>query len=160
MAGGLIYSGRCDLSPNGKLLVYFAGKFNTKIATFTALSRPPHFTALALWPDGSTWGGGGFFESDRKLVLNYGRVIDELNDHRDIPPDFEITHVTEFQDRVSDPHTPIANQGWILKKVGKDGVPDEASTMRVVFSEPWLHEKPNPSRALLLCPQISIRRPR
>lgn len=50
---GRIYDSRCDISPDGKLVVYFAGKFKTKIATFTAVSRPPYFTALALWPMGA-----------------------------------------------------------------------------------------------------------
>jgi hypothetical protein len=145
---GRLYNERCDLSPNGQLLVYFAGKFKSDIATFTALSRPPYFTALALWPDGSTWGGGGFFETNKKLVLNYGRVIEELNGHRGIPDDFEITHVTDFKER--NPDAPIANHGWTLRKVGKDGVAPEDSPMRVVFAEPWLHDKVNPVRQRLV----------
>lgn len=82
---GRIYDGRCGLSPNGRLVVYFAGKFKTKLGTFTAVSRPPYFTALALWPDGSTHGGGGFFEGDRRLILHYARVIDELNGNAGMP---------------------------------------------------------------------------
>ena len=66
---GRVYDPRCGVSPDGQLVVYFAGKFGTKLRTFTAVSRPPYFTALALWPEGSTWGGGGFFEENRKLIL-------------------------------------------------------------------------------------------
>src|SRR5262245_50581242 len=53
---GRIYPEKCDLSPNGKLFIYFAGKFQPLAAdrgygdTWTAVSRPPYLTALALWP--------------------------------------------------------------------------------------------------------------
>ncbi|WP_372392048.1 hypothetical protein ACCQ05_18550 [Xanthomonas sp. NCPPB 3582] len=68
---GRIYERRCDLSPSGRLLVYFAAKHKGDFGTWTALSRPPFFTALALWPKGDTWGGGGLFESERTLLLNH-----------------------------------------------------------------------------------------
>ena len=40
--------------------------------TFTAVSRPPYLTALAMWPEGSTWGGGGRFIDNRTLRVAYG----------------------------------------------------------------------------------------
>jgi hypothetical protein len=63
---GRIYEERCDLSPDGTKLIYFASKYGRKRDadmpdTWTAISKPPYFTALALWPNGSTWGGGGLF---------------------------------------------------------------------------------------------------
>lgn len=140
---GRIYDERCGLSPDGRLVVYFAGKFKTKIATFTAVSRPPYFTALALWPDGGTWGGGGFFEGNRRLILNYGRGITELNDYSTVPPDFEISHITEYSARHG-ANTPESAQGWTLTNRGVDGVPGPDSTMRVVFAEPWVFAKQNP----------------
>ena len=75
---GNIYSERCDLSPNGELLVYFARRHGPVAedrgyaVTFTAVSKPPYLTALALWPEGSTWGGGGRFVDDKTLRLAYG----------------------------------------------------------------------------------------
>jgi hypothetical protein len=142
---GRVYEEKCGLSPDGKLLVYFAGKFNTKLGTFTAVSRPPYFTALALWPDGSTWGGGGFFEGNRKLILRYGLVIDELHQNRTIPADFKISHETEYRGRHAGAETPESNQGWTLTSRGTDGEPTEQ--MRVVFATPWISEKPSPVRA-------------
>lgn len=38
-------------------------------ARWTALSRPPYFTALAVWPSQGSWTGGGFFLADDALVL-------------------------------------------------------------------------------------------
>jgi hypothetical protein len=38
-------------------------------STWTALSTPPYFTALAIWPSVGTWTGGGVFTSNWKIVL-------------------------------------------------------------------------------------------
>jgi hypothetical protein len=75
---GRIYAERCGLSPSGSLFVYFAmkyGRIDTEKGyeqTFTAVSRPPYLTALAMWPQGDTWGGGGRFIDDQTLRLVYG----------------------------------------------------------------------------------------
>jgi len=75
---GRIYEKRCDLSPNGRLMIYFASKFNeTTIAdkeytyAWTAISRPPYLTALALWPKGDCWHGGGLFTTNKRVWLNH-----------------------------------------------------------------------------------------
>jgi hypothetical protein len=68
---GRIYERRCDLSPNGELLIYFAAKYETGLRTWTAISRPPFLTALALWPKGDAWGGGGLFDTARRIRLNH-----------------------------------------------------------------------------------------
>jgi hypothetical protein len=69
---GRIYERRCDLSPSGDLFIYFAAKHRPPYGTWTAISRPPWFTALALWPKGDAWGGGGMFESELAVALNHG----------------------------------------------------------------------------------------
>jgi hypothetical protein len=75
---GRIYEGRSDLSPNATFMVYFASKFNPKTLkdneytyAWTAVSRPPYLTALALWPKGDTYQGGGIFLTERDLFLNH-----------------------------------------------------------------------------------------
>jgi hypothetical protein len=75
---GRIYTRRSDLSPDGQLLVYFASKFNSKTINdreytyaWTAVSRPPWLTALALWPKEDCWWGGGMFTAKRELLLNH-----------------------------------------------------------------------------------------
>src|SRR5689334_23259019 len=49
---GRIYERRCDLSPNGDLLIYFAAKHKEPLYSWSAVSRPPYLTALALWRKG------------------------------------------------------------------------------------------------------------
>jgi hypothetical protein len=72
---GHIYPEKCDVSPNGKLFIYFAGQFRRRNEvrgyrrTWTAVSRPPYLTALALWPIGDTWGGHGLFVDDQTVSV-------------------------------------------------------------------------------------------
>ena len=56
---GRVYERRCDVSEDGERLIYFAANYRARDAqrTWTAVSRPPDFTALALWPKGDAWGG-------------------------------------------------------------------------------------------------------
>lgn len=59
-----VYPERCALSPDARHFIYFMldghwdhdGK-----GAYTALSQPPYWTALALFPVGHTWWGGGRF---------------------------------------------------------------------------------------------------
>lgn len=68
---GRVYERRCDLSPSGERLVYFAASHRGPIGTWTAVSRPPFLRALAMWPKDDTWGGGGLFVDERTLQLNH-----------------------------------------------------------------------------------------
>ncbi len=62
---GRVYERRCDLSPDGSLFAYFVmkpgGGLDTTSDSWIALSRPPWFTALALWEVGGTYCSGSFF---------------------------------------------------------------------------------------------------
>jgi hypothetical protein len=72
---GRVYENKCDLSPDGKLLIYFALKGSNGQKrpdygfTWTAISKPPYFTALALWKEHGTWGGGGHFIDDKTVRI-------------------------------------------------------------------------------------------
>jgi len=70
---GRIYAKKCDLSPDGQLFVYSAYKGirlgNRSVSAWTAISRAPYVTALAVWPQSMTYGGGGRFYGNRRLAL-------------------------------------------------------------------------------------------
>jgi hypothetical protein len=75
---GRIYDRRSDVSPDGSFFIYFASKFNQRTLVdarytyaWTAISRPPYFTALALWPKGDCWHGGGLFLGRKRVWLNH-----------------------------------------------------------------------------------------
>jgi hypothetical protein len=94
---GHIYVERCDLSPNGSFLIYFASKFNRKTISdkeytyaWTAISRPPLLTALALWPKGDCWHGGGLFTGPREVWLNH-RSEAAVPHPKHLPKGFRVT---------------------------------------------------------------------
>jgi len=51
--------------------------------TWTAISTPPYFTALALWPAFGRWTGGGFFETNRKVFI--GEPADRMTAIERVP---------------------------------------------------------------------------
>ena len=66
---GRLYEHGCDLSPDGRLLVYCADRYGPHVhggyENWTAVSRPPYLTALAIW-----FGiGGGLFRSNTALEI-------------------------------------------------------------------------------------------
>lgn len=66
-----IYVERCDISSDGKYLLYFAldGRWKSEArGAWTALSLAPYLNALKLWPQGDTWGGGGLFFRSREQL--------------------------------------------------------------------------------------------
>lgn len=61
---GRIYEDRCDISPDGRHFIYFAlnGRWASESrGSWTAVSRVPYLKALAFYPAGTTYGGGGLF---------------------------------------------------------------------------------------------------
>ncbi len=82
---GRDYERRCDLSPSGERLAYFAASFKKPFYSWTAVSRPPFFTAICLWPKGDCWGGGALFDTERRLLLNH-RPKEMAADETHSPP--------------------------------------------------------------------------
>ncbi|HEX4699239.1 MAG TPA: hypothetical protein VH857_07770 [Actinomycetes bacterium] len=65
---GTVYPQRCDVSPDGRYLCYFALKAGADWSagpTYVAVSRLPWLTALAAWGTGGTWTRGLHFVDDR-----------------------------------------------------------------------------------------------
>ena len=111
---GRIYEENCDLSPDGELFVYFVHQGSRSDTDFThawtALSRPPWLKALALWPQGTTYGGGGRFTGIRKLAL---RPIYGFGDV--CHPDFPNNYVKIDRNSKIEPHRSldiVPNTDW------------------------------------------------
>lgn len=70
---GRIYEERCDVSPDGRLFLYFihqGSRVRTEFTdSWTAISRVPWLQALVVWPQGETYGGGGRFIDDASVAL-------------------------------------------------------------------------------------------
>ncbi|BBB67599.1 hypothetical protein UNDYM_3346 [Undibacterium sp. YM2] len=89
---GRLYPQRCDLSPDGELLLYFVFQkrrgYTSYESSWTAVSRLPWLHALGLWPQGHTWGGGGYFITNRIISLENGRSCKAHPEH--IPLGLEV----------------------------------------------------------------------
>ena len=113
---GRIYERRCDLSPSGNKLVYFAGNHKPPYWTWTAVSTPPYLTALALWPAGDTWDGGGLFKTETTLHLNCSEALAEgftLSKHVRIEP-LERSKAPGEPAIASVAHRRLLRDGWNL----------------------------------------------
>ncbi len=72
---GRIYEDGCSVSPDEKLFAYFATKYNGPKTrgvdyAWTAVSKLPWLTALALWPQSDTWSGRAKFADDKTLIID------------------------------------------------------------------------------------------
>jgi hypothetical protein len=157
---GRVYERRCDLSPDGRLLAYFAGNHRKPFGTWTAISRPPYFTALALWPKGDTWGGGALFDSARSLQLNHIAMHRKLAPIKDtsVPSDLTVAGLSPITGwGEDDPIMSIrlVRDGWtVQRQTWKRGTSKEIS---YVFDPPGErtrqlsrgHKKPFTLRVLL-----------
>lgn len=144
---GRIYEWGCDLSPDGTFFLYLARKAETlerarsrTTHKWTALSRPPYFTALALWPAGDTWSGGGMFLSDHSLWLCYARneIRERHYKHVEIEASFKPSRFVERSLR----------DGWQMVQRGQfafervlDNVPGPAVGARGITHQPAIWQK-------------------
>ena len=136
---GRVYEDRSDLSPDGDLLVYVAAKHANTDASYgyvwTAVSRPPWMTALALWPKNDTYYGGGLFEGPRDLWLDvaYGEPVAHPRH-----PEGPLTVRVDWRDEMLEAQR-LARDGWTtvsasplakeaLKRVPRDGLVRERPT--------------------------------
>lgn len=87
---GRIYERRADLSPTGKYLIYFAAKYKGPMTSWTAISKPPYLTAIALWEGMGAWGGGGLFDDDNHIQLNHSKSRMRLTDTFEIPSNVSV----------------------------------------------------------------------
>ena len=73
-----VYLDWCDLSPDGQHFIYFTlnGHWSDQSeGAYSVISRPPYFTALSLFPEGSTWGGGGRFVDNKRFAVTGGKDL-------------------------------------------------------------------------------------
>jgi len=145
---GRIYERRCDLSPDGNYLIYFASKQKPPLYSWTAISKPPYFTALALWPKGDCWNGGGHFLTNKSFVLDHHELQSEL------APGFRLKGVSigglaTFRGEDAPVwETTMQRDGWTLSRQGRQ---QNAGGIRGwLLDPPECWTKPHPRKPLLL----------
>jgi hypothetical protein len=159
---GRVYERRCDLSPDGELLLYFAADQRRAMSSWTALSRPPYFTALTLWPKNNTYGGGGIFVSRTKLLLD-----------RQEWEEIEIAKGFSFPDWLDigllgrrggwedfDPSSPwslrLQRDGWKLVQFPTKTKDEFSASMRLELDPPLIWQKAHPIQADEFAIQMTI----
>ena len=101
-----VHVARCDISPNGELVACFVASHRRRPGTWTAISRPPLFTALAVWPKGDSWGGGGLFVSDHHFLLEHDERIHYGVDQFQLMADFTLPRRFRVQSYVGNAPVP------------------------------------------------------
>lgn len=144
---GRIYERRCDLSPSGKMLIYFAASYKQPYYSWTAISKPPFLTAMALWPKGDGWGGGGLFESESEILLNHRSNEMTLADGFKLPKGIKVKPLGEHSGWGED--SPIVDQrlirdGWNLVQHGDSIEHQLGAPIWVEFNPPEIWSKENP----------------
>jgi hypothetical protein len=140
---GRIYERRCDLSPSGQKLIYFAANYRAPHLTWSAISRPPYLTALAMWPKGDAWGGGGLFKDENTVSLNHPggatRPEGSLLPKKMVVEPFG-KHPGAGED---DPlwSTRLLRDGWILKDAGTYKINKFGSPIGYEFPKPKVWTK-------------------
>jgi hypothetical protein len=156
---GRIYERRCDLSPDGSLLLYFAANYRGPYRSWSAISRPPFLKALALWPKGDGWGGGGHFQAHSRIALSHraGEMA--------LAPGFSIPRwlkVRPFGDRPGwgedDPvwSERLLRDGWKLISYPTSTEIDQRAKVVWKFLPPIIWRKGNPASPKRCTLEMSI----
>ncbi len=152
---GRIYERRCDLSPSGKRLIYFAADYKEPYYSWTAVSRPPFLTALALWPKGDAWGGGGLFAKESEILLNHRSDEMKLAVNAGLPKWVNVKPLVDRPGWGED--SPIMDyrllrDGWRLIQEGKTIEHKLGAPLWIEFDPPQVWVKPCP-----LAPNYELR---
>lgn len=145
---GRIYERRCDLSPDGRHFIYLAmnGKWDGPVkGSWTAISRAPYLKALALWPSGDCWNGGGLFLSDSVFWRNANPYQDEMD------------VVGRLRKLTEDPNLPfhesyggecpgvyyirLQRDGWTLQRHEVRSADDHVAVFEKAFPSGWVLAK-------------------
>jgi len=136
---GRIYEQRCDLSPDGEHLLYFAlnGRWQSETrGSYTAISRAPYLKAIALYPQGDTWGGGGLFTGLHTYWLS-GVCEKPLRESPEVKRDYSIRRIGSLHSArlERDGWVPASEDGsvfclpapygWMLRKHLRSGFPGD-----------------------------------
>ena len=126
---GHVYAERSDLSPDGRLLIYFAAKWTTYTldpqtpydTSWIAISKPPYFTALGLWNVGTTYCQGGLFEDNRTVWLPFNEGYDQAHP-RHQPEGLKIVTGKPLNPNTSPYFYRLERDGW-RREAERDPIP-------------------------------------
>jgi len=142
---GRIYERRCDLSPDGKHLIYFAmnGRWSSAVkGSWTAISRAPYLKAITLFAKGDCWHGGGLFQSSRDYWLNDGHGHELQKDEGHLKRVMEYPwHEHYGGECLGVYYIRLQRDGWSMKHTSPDGLGDQVTLFEKRINGHWLLRK-------------------
>ncbi|MGB3694091.1 MAG: hypothetical protein WBG70_17640 [Spirulinaceae cyanobacterium] len=148
---GLIYERRSDLSPDGKYFIYFAmnGRWQGEAkGSWTAISRTPYLTALAIFPKGDCYNGGGLWTSRNTYWLNNGYGHSVLRDTQKVSRDkkFQPSEYFDagdywFYEGLGIYYPRLIRYGWEFVEKIKVGKWEARYIFEKTFGDGWLLRK-------------------
>ncbi|MBS0267258.1 MAG: hypothetical protein JSS02_35365 [Planctomycetes bacterium] len=115
---GRIYERRCDLSPDGKYFLYFAmnGKWKSESqGSWSAISKAPWLKALAFFPKGDCWHGGGLWTGKKSYWLNDDGMHQTRQETTLVQRDLKFSLTENFGGECPGVYYPrLLRDGWTL----------------------------------------------
>jgi hypothetical protein len=141
---GRIYERRSDLSPDGKYLIYFAmnGRWESESrGSWTAISRAPYLKAIAMFPKGDCWNGGGLFLDKSTYWLNHYCPHTELWNTHEVRQDEQFWPSTNYGGECPGVYYPrLLRDGWAyIEKRGFRG--QHTDVFEKPLREGWILRK-------------------
>ena len=146
---GRIYERRCDLSPSGQRLIYFAANQKKPFFSWTAVSRPPFLTAVALWPKGDAWGGGGLFGGENEIRLNHREGETTMADGFSLPRTVRVEPLgfgSGWGEDSPIEDTRLKRDGWIKAAEGEQSSHGIRQRLAWEINPPLIWSKRNPGK--------------
>jgi len=149
---GRIYSERCDLSWDGRWMVYLA--MGAGGDTWNGICEVPWLRTVADVPNMGTWAGGGFFSDERILRSNdnwcHDRSLSEFSKSKEFP--FSIEHMESGGEVFPILSNRLERDGW--KREGDFGKDQEISLKHSSYStlcvdDPGWSWQPSPEHPIL-----------
>ncbi len=141
---GRIYERRCDLSPNGEFFLYFAmnGKWQSEVkGSWSAISRAPFLKALALFPKGDCWQGGGLWTGKYQYWLN-GCSNSALYNTRLVQRDESYAPAKYFGSECTGVYYPrLLRDGWKLRGEHEESRMQSPHVFEKQLPDGWLLRK-------------------
>jgi hypothetical protein len=142
---GRIYERRCDLSPDGRHLIYFAmnGRWRSgALGSWTAISRAPYLKAVGLWPKGDCWNGGGLFVANDRFWLNDGCGHQTARQAPSLTHQAECPWAGPYGGECPSVYYPrLRRDGWELVERRPDGAGGRITYFEKRVNEHWLLHK-------------------
>ena len=138
---GRIYERRSDLSPDGKHWIYFAmnGKWQSEAkGAWTAIARAPWLKAIALFPKGDCWQGGGLFLDDKHYWLNGAACHSVLKQTTEVIADNTFQPSTYYNAECLGVYfVRLQRDGWTLEPGGKNVRLDSETLFNKHLKKQW-----------------------